>query len=528
MKLTKAKEIKEFKYKKRFHNKNSSEDLNILKNTDSNFFISKFLNNKNINTNKLKNEILKNENLPNLKTNIQNIFANDEKKQKAIQYLIKIRKERNSSPSTDFKKILSSESSKDIYINKIVKEKNKEKGIEITPYNIKKSKYIHYVNKPIIASYNLSQNNFYIKENKNSHSKEKEKQNINNTKSPFPINSNNIYHNIFNTNSNTNKRIHMNKNNSNKTYDNLINKEKNPININENYNNLKINNNYAYTNYIKKCNRTKIKNELLNEKEINNCSIINNRLINSINNINDNSFYIHKNPISIYTRHKFRNSYTDRDIFNSNIYIREVGNNKNKNYITREIRKNDYKTNNSGDNSQISLNESSHKKKNLIFKEPKKFNNDSLHKINFIQFNIISKNKKEKLKNYFKINNNFAFNIKGINKSKNKFIFNNELEVIEYIKCKCNKQKDNDIANNKIGLIPIEQMNKMKEKNEKLLNEINKLKYENKQYKKELIDIRNQFNDLSKEITIIKEENEKLKDNIINNMINDEYNDELS
>ena len=131
MKLTKSKEIKEFKYKKKYHNKNASEDLNILKNTDSNIFLSKFLNNKNININnninKLKNEILKKENLPNLKTNIQNIFANDEKKQKAIQYLIKIRKERNSSPSTDIKKILSSESTKDIFINKINKEKNKEK-----------------------------------------------------------------------------------------------------------------------------------------------------------------------------------------------------------------------------------------------------------------------------------------------------------------------------------------------------------------------------------------------------------------
>ena len=55
-----------------------------------------------------------------------------------------------------------------------------------------------------------------------------------------------------------------------------------------------------------------------------------------------------------------------------------------------------------------------------------------------------------------------------------------------------------------------------------LLNEINKLKYENKQYKKELIDIRNQFNELSNEKKLLKEENEKLKENIINNMINDD------
>ena len=57
-------------------------------------------------------------------------------------------------------------------------------------------------------------------------------------------------------------------------------------------------------------------------------------------------------------------------------------------------------------------------------------------------------------------------------------------------------------------------------------NEINKLKYENKLYKKELFDIRNQYNDLFKEINIVKEENEKLKDNIINNMINEDNNEE--
>ena len=552
MKLKKTNEIKEnkeIKYKKKFHNKNASEDLNILKNVDSNYFISKFLNNKNINTgggganiNKIKNEILKKENLPNLKTNIQNIFANDDKKQKAIQYLIKIRKERNSSPSTDFKKILASESTRDIFVDK--KEKDKEKGIEITPYNIRKNRYIHHVNKPIITSYNLSQNNFYIKnkEKENSQSKKKEKQNINfnNAKSPFSNNNNNIYKNIFNTNNNTinntnsNKRIHINKNNSNKTYDNLINKENNPININENYNNTKINNN-AYTNYIKNSNISKLKIQLLNEKEISNYSLINNKQKNNNNNNNinnnnnDNSFYIHKKPISIYTKRNFRNAYTDRDILNSNILIKEIGNNKNRNYIATEIRKNDYKINNSKDNkSPISLNESINNKKNIIFKEPKKFNNKDLFKINYIQFSIISKIKNEKIKNNYKINNNFRFNIKGINNNKNKFIFNNESEVIEYIKNKYNKQKDSDIGDNKIGLISIEQANKIKEKNEKLMNEINKLKYENKQYKKELVDIRNQFNDLSKEIIIIKEENEKLKDNIINNMINDENNDEFS
>ena len=320
----------------------------------------------------------------------------------------------------------------------------------------------------------------------------------------------------------------MNKNNSNKTYDNLINKENNPINISENYNNSKINNNYAYTNYIRNNKISKIKNQLLNEKEINNYSIVNNRNIN--NNNNDNSFYIPKKPISIYTKRNIRNSYTDRDILNSNIFIKEIGKNKNRKYIATEIRKNNYKINYSKENNNlISLNESSDNKKIINLKEGKKFNNNNLYKINVIQFYITSKNKKEKLKDKFKnnlkINKNTGLYIKGINNNKNKFIFNNENEIIEYFKNKYNKQKNNDIGNNNIGLIPIDQVNKIKEKNEKL---INKLKYENIQYKKELIDVRNQFNDLSKEILNIKEENEKLKDNIINNMINDENNDEFN
>ena len=77
------------------HIKMFSEDLNKSSNT-KNYFISNLLNksgSKGINT-----ETIEPENFGNFKLNIQNIFSNDDKKKKAIQYVTKIRNERNKSP----------------------------------------------------------------------------------------------------------------------------------------------------------------------------------------------------------------------------------------------------------------------------------------------------------------------------------------------------------------------------------------------------------------------------------------------
>jgi hypothetical protein len=57
-----------------------------------------------------------------------------------------------------------------------------------------------------------------------------------------------------------------------------------------------------------------------------------------------------------------------------------------------------------------------------------------------------------------------------------------------------------------------------------LKGEIDCLKDENELIKVELNDIRNQYNDINKELKITKEENEKLKDNFINNLIEDDNN----
>ena len=170
MKLKKGKEgkdniKKELKLQNIYHKKLESEDINNFSKF-KNIIVSKFLNqNNNIN-----NHILTSENLPNLKTNIQNIFSNDDKMQRAIQYLMKVRKERHSSSSTDFKKLLKS-NSKEKVLNKNENEKQKD------PYKIKQYKH-HKINKiikpnikPIKSAKNNSQpkvehfNNYIFEDN---------------------------------------------------------------------------------------------------------------------------------------------------------------------------------------------------------------------------------------------------------------------------------------------------------------------------------------------------------------------------
>ena len=525
MKLTKTKETKQIKYKKILHNKNASEDLNNLTNT-KNYFLSKLIN-SNTNINKIKASNAINEDLPNLKSNIQSIFSNDDKKQKAIQYLIKIRKDRNSSPSTDFRKILSDISCDNRITNN--KKFKKEKEIIITPYNNNKYKYTQQMNnKPIITSFDLSQKSLDKNHIKNSNIIEdynytviNNKQNLCNFNSPFSINNR----------SNQNKS--SNKNNTNKTFDKFYTNENNPINNYQNYINSSLKNNYAYFNYMKNYNISRIKNKILSlenlennniDQENRNISIINNT---SINNKDDNiSFYIHKKPI--YSKLNIKNNLTYRNIKNSNIVIKEIGNNKNRKYIVSEIEKNDNKikinTIKSTDNNKKTNGLKS--KKNVRLnpdKNFKKFDNNLLDKKNTIQFDCISKNKKyEKNKKKCITTSHFELNINGINK--NKFVFNNEGEIFEFIKNKYNKEKQREILLEENE--EIVDKRKFIQKNEKLENEINKLKYENKLYKKELFDITNQYNDLFKEINLVKEENEKLKDNIINNMINEDNNEE--
>ena len=116
---------------------------------------------------------------------------------------------------------------------------------------------------------------------------------------------------------------------------------------------------------------------------------------------------------------------------------------------------------------------------------------------------------------------NLMINIDNNNSVRKKIVFNDDDEIIEYIKKKYNKRNVNEILNRENSydaldepkrekdkynrLMTTEEGNKIKLKNEELSTEIKQLIFENKQYKRELNDMKNKFNSLSKEVKTIKD-----------------------
>ena len=144
MKLTKIKNSNEQQSPKSHHIKNASTDLSNAQ-AHPNFFLSKLISQNP----KIKNESLIKDSLPNIKISIQNIFANDEKKEKAFQYLIKKSKDKSVNNSTDVKNVLSNSAKNE------VKQFKPQKVI--SPYMDKKFKA-----KPIITPYDISKSNLDI------------------------------------------------------------------------------------------------------------------------------------------------------------------------------------------------------------------------------------------------------------------------------------------------------------------------------------------------------------------------------
>ena len=216
------------------HIKTSSQDLNNTSNY-SNIYLSKLMN-----QNKDKNEILINESLPNLKNNIQNIFANDDTKEKVFQYLMQKNKDRSNNISKDYKKVL-----KTPEIKPYKKLEIQEKRI-VSPYN---NKYYYY--KPNITTYDSSKSCIEIRPPNN-----EKKYYINNMSyrpsissqryiyEDEPVNQNEFYkdNNFYQNNNNTftnlltNNNVNLNKNKGNKyehisiynTYNNTFNNFKVP------------------------------------------------------------------------------------------------------------------------------------------------------------------------------------------------------------------------------------------------------------------------------------------------------------
>ena len=125
------------------HVKTANQDFSNSS-TSSNIYVTKLINQ---NKNKIKNENFINESLPNLKTSIQNIFSNDDKREKIFRYLIQKNKQHTANTSKDIKRSLQTPEYKPIK-----KIELQEKRI-ISPYDNKN----YYTFKPIITTYDSNQ-----------------------------------------------------------------------------------------------------------------------------------------------------------------------------------------------------------------------------------------------------------------------------------------------------------------------------------------------------------------------------------
>lgn len=277
------------------------------------------------------------------------------------------------------------------------------------------------------------------------------------------------------------------------------------------------------------------------------------------NNHSNNKCYIHKS-----LKHKkIQKKYLKVNLSTNNTNFKSLNDVPNKNIIGRT--ESDEKIKNNIDinvygrkNIRVNTLKNKNKPQNIynICKKEKRYSENELSKVNAIQinikkssknkFNAISNSKLHQIKNYEKspreINNEKINNIyyndgqnyirnnkkNGIkiraknNLNNNKFIFNNEKEILYYIKKRYNNKQigklfnggENHMEMNRIGIekenkylgsLTGEEGNKIIQKNEELFEQIKQLIDENKQYKKELNDIKTKFNDLSKEVLTLKE-----------------------
>ena len=338
-----------------------------------------------------------------------------------------------------------------------------------------------------------------------------------------------------------NERIKVQKNEN-------LNMKKNPTKMNDSTISNKPNNNYYY---VHKNLGLKILYQKKNEKKDVNTNSNPIKIEDNDNNAEENS----TNDVNINPNNTVRKE--NNNINNSNIKTYE----KRKNYYdiyghkdiqvnTLDNKKKYENENKNDDDKKIAINVNTIKvniDKNIL----KDYSNSPLSKRYNKYFidnrnKLINKNKKtyekretiqrspkpsyvnEQFDNYknkdqISVDSKTDINALNINNLKNKYVFNDEEEIIEYIKKKYNKRNVEEIINRGntnnnnnaiyepkkekkyMGLMTTEEGKKIKQKNEELSTEIKNLKFENKQYKKELNDMKTKFNDLSKEIYTIKE-----------------------
>ena len=619
----------------RTHVKTASQDFGNPS-INSNIYVTKLIN---LNKNKIKNENLINESLPNLKSSIQNIFSNEDNKEKVLRFLIKKNKDQNINVSKEIKRSLQTPE-----IKPLKKIKLQTKRI-ISPYNNKN----YYSFKPIITTYDSNKSCANLRQTE---IREKNENNMGYRHSvatqpymypdePFWPNNNNVYRgndnsiwqnnnntftnlltnnngisvnrnrgnkyehiSIYNTYNNTFNNYRMQKNNKNlvnQTYDygkygfrnTLVKRNKNPLDENpykeylknsnlrnfkqsfleknnkniiidisdsenkDNKNNIDINQKSnkenllnKNNNYAKRVNNERIKvqkNENLNMKKH---PTKTNDILNK--NKSNNNFYVHK-KLGYKNFNLKKNTKNDLASVQNDNEIKIEINDKNENNVNTnnkvyEKRKNYYDLYGHKDIHVNTLGQKNYENENIKDDDKRKELNVNTIKVN-IDKNILKDYNNSPLSNrynkYFIDNKNKLphnrynkktyekrdpiqklpkpnyNNIESNSNNNNKLVFNDEQEIIEYIKKKYNKRNIDEIINrgknnkvivepkkeknNYMAMITSEEGKKIKQKNEELSTEIKNLKYENRQYKKELNDMKNRFNDLSKEISTIKE-----------------------
>ena len=341
--------------------------------------------------------------------------------------------------------------------------------------------------------------NNYVKRVKNERIKVQKNENLM-KKNPTKMNDS-----LINVKLNNNYYVHKNLGHKilyqKKNDKNYFNPNSNAIKIEDNGNNLEENNLNNTTNIDRKENNIinnnktyeKRKNyyDIYGHKDIRVNTLDNNKKYeNENNNDNDKKMSVNVNTIKVNIDKNILKDYCNSPL--SNRYNKYFIDNRNK-----LINKNKNK------------NTKTYEKRETIQRSPKS---------NY----IIEQFDNYKNKEQISVDAKTETNAINVNNLKKKYIFNDEEEIIEYIKKKYNKRNIEEIINrgntnnnnviyepkkgNKyVGLMTTEEGKKIKQKNEELSTEIKNLKFENRQYKKELNDMKNKFIDLSKEINIIKE-----------------------
>ena len=493
-------------YKKKnhtvYHKKVTSEEFNksAINSKEQNYIPKLAASNKRMKTSNgskdktISKKIETKENLPNLKINIQDIFSNDENKKKAMQYLMQIHKEENKSSSTNFNKMLNKIPEKDkqaklktLETNSNSKQKKKFIFIHKTKKfpNFQNSfRTLHENKKFIIDDEPLNQNDIYFDNNIN------------------PINNFNYSNKVFLTDVND-----YSNNDISKARDPIVLNGQQKI-LNVDLDDFTFKNNY--NEYINNSNKCKMR--ILNKYIIinNNTNIMFKKKNIPFQSRNNTNYIINNNNNSSNNKSNCKNVTCDKD-----------------NIIEINSMKNLYRHHNIYSNKKSNYNIlNNNPTKDLYHKKKSYFDlsgNKDIQIINeHIQNDLKQRMNKSVINNEPINNENNGFNIcfcdddfddlSYKNSFKRKFFkfFIRNNQVVNDIQLNLNKKinnKDNGMIINKdkkdvewkiMGMMNVEEGNNLKRKNKELYYQILKLK--------------TQIEDLKKE-------NEKLKDDIINNMI---------